>query len=91
MAVNNSRNMRAELEQGIVESSFIQLQPNWSLNANCPTDRLSWPTYAQALRHGEIAVEERGPISQREGAPSGGMYHSKDVASGGFSSALNAS
>jgi hypothetical protein len=76
MAVNNSRNMRAEFEQGVVENTYMQLQPDWSLNANAPVDRLTWPTYQQAMRHGErVATEMLNPISPREPGPS--MYSSR--------------
>lgn len=52
MAVNRSRDMLAELQQGIVEGSYINIAPGWG-GPNIPVDvdRYSWPTYQQAERH----------------------------------------
>lgn len=51
MAVNESRSMNAELQQGLIDGRYIQLAPNWSVNANPPTERMEWPTYQRAERH----------------------------------------
>lgn len=48
MAVNNSRNMRAELELGLVEGTYMQLAPmRGGEIENYNEERLEWPTYAQ--------------------------------------------
>lgn len=56
MAVNASRSMNAELEQGVVDGRYIQLHPQWQNAANPPTERMSWPTYQQAERHRESTM-----------------------------------
>ena len=49
MAVNQSRDMRSELEMGLTEGSYIQLAPmRGGEIENYNEERLQWPTYAQA-------------------------------------------
>lgn len=72
MAVNTSRNMREELEQGLRDGKYIHLSPDWGVNTNPPLDRMSWPTYRQAERHDECGCYN--DISPREPAPSGGVF-----------------
>jgi hypothetical protein len=77
MAVNTSQNMRAELEQGVRDGTYIQLNPGWSTNTPAPVERLSWPNYQQVERHTEAAREILSQISPREPAPKGNLYHTK--------------
>lgn len=72
MAVNVSRSMRTELEQGLRDGKYMHLSPDWSVNANPPVERLSWPTYRQVEQHDECDCYE--PISPREAGPAGGIY-----------------
>lgn len=72
MAVNVSRRMRAELEQGLRDGKYMQLNPDSCCVANPPVERLSWPTYARVERHTECDCYE--PISPREAGPPGGIY-----------------
>jgi len=51
MAVNESRSMIAELNQGLLDGRYMQLAPNWSVDENPPTERMDWPTYRQVDRH----------------------------------------
>ena len=54
MAINQSRNMTTELEQGFVDGSYIHLTPDWGGEGIQPRwERLDWPTYGQAERHPE--------------------------------------
>lgn len=53
MAVNDSRSMNADFEQGSVDNTYIQLTPNRGQVEVVPLERLEWPTYAQAERHDE--------------------------------------
>ena len=64
MAVNQTRNMTAELHQGIEENSYMQLTPNrGGVIEHVPYDRLTWPTYAQALKHANDPFEGHRPIA----------------------------
>ncbi|MGA7535539.1 MAG: hypothetical protein WBW27_27045 [Pseudolabrys sp.] len=76
MKVSN-RSMRAELEQGIRDHTYMQLQQDWSINSNPPVERLSWPNYQQVERHAEGPVQMLEPMTPREPAPDGGMYSTK--------------
>lgn len=58
MAVNTSRSMNAELQQGVIDGGYIQLCPNWSTEANPQDERLAWPTYQQAERHTENSTQK---------------------------------
>ena len=54
MAVNDTRSMNGEFETGMTDSTYIQIAPGrGGLVESPPTERLSWPTYAQAEMHGE--------------------------------------
>jgi hypothetical protein len=73
MAVNSSRNMREDLEHGIKEGSYMELQPMWGgPMREIPVERYLWPTYAQADRHQdcgcykEITPREPGPGSANQ-------------------------
>lgn len=73
MAINASRNMNAELEQGLRDGSYMQLHPDWGGSmSNMEAERLTWPTYKQAEQHvGGMYAE---PITPREPAPNGGIF-----------------
>lgn len=58
MAVNESRSMTAELQQGIIDGTYMQMAPNWSTEANPPTERMDWPTYGQVERHTHSNVQQ---------------------------------
>ena len=75
MAVNASRNMNAELEQGLRDGSYMQLHPGWGGESmrNPAIERMSWPTYKHQVERHQDVVDNR-PISPRESAPAGGMY-----------------
>lgn len=75
MAVNTSRNMHEELEQGLRDGKYMHLAPDWGVNTNPPVNRLSWPTYRQVEQHAECDCYEE--ITPREPAPAGGMYSTK--------------
>lgn len=52
MAVNDSRSMIAELHQGLIDNTYIQLTPNRGGNVeNPPVARMTWPIYGQAEQH----------------------------------------
>lgn len=53
MAITQNRNMNEELEQGLIDGRYMQLEPGWSNTANPPVERFSWPTYRQVERHRE--------------------------------------
>ena len=54
MAVNDSRSMNEDFEQGSIDSTYIQLAPDRGSEIEVlPLERLSWPTYAQAERHAD--------------------------------------
>jgi hypothetical protein len=64
MAVNQTRNMSAEFHQGVEENSYMQLTPNrGGVIEHPPYDRLTWPTYAQVLRHCNDPFEGARPIA----------------------------
>lgn len=65
MAVNSERNMRADLELGIREGSYMRLMPMWGGHAVPETERLTWPTYAQVERHDDCHCYTE--ITPREG------------------------
>lgn len=51
MAVNESRDMNAELQQGVIDGRYQMLAPNWSLGTTEPEwERLGWPQYGQTVR-----------------------------------------
>lgn len=72
MAVNTSRNMRAELEQGLRDAKYMHIAPDWGVCANPPVERLSWPTYRQVEQHDDCSCYDH--ISPREPGPAGGMF-----------------
>lgn len=52
MAVNTSRSMIAELQEGVTDGRYMKLAPNWNTESMAPQDeRLDWPTYARVERH----------------------------------------
>jgi hypothetical protein len=52
MAVNNSRSMSQEFDQGTVDSSYMTIVPDrGGVLGDVPTERLSWPTFKQAEQH----------------------------------------
>ena len=52
MAVNSSRSMNQDFDQGTVDSSYISIVPDrGGVLGSVPTERLSWPTYQQAEQH----------------------------------------
>ena len=54
MAVNESRSMNGEFHQCGIDRTYIQLTPDrGGVPSVIPTERLSWPTYAQAEVHGD--------------------------------------
>jgi hypothetical protein len=59
MAVNESRSMNAEFHQGTVDNTYIHLTPDrGGVQSVVPTEKLSWPTYAQVERHADNAFGE---------------------------------
>lgn len=53
MAVNDSRSMNADFDQGTIDRTYIQLTPDRE-NVECPPiERMSWPIYGQAEKHAE--------------------------------------
>ena len=72
MAVNVSRSMNEELEQGLRDGKYMQLAPGWGVNSNPPVERLSWPTYRQVEKHDDCGCYHE--ITPREAGPSGGIY-----------------
>ena len=61
MAVNRSRDMRAELELGIVENTYIRLYPNRGGAYETHDDeRMTWPQYSQAEQHNVMPVVVTG-------------------------------
>lgn len=50
MAVNASRSMNLEFQQGSIDQTYIQIAPNRGVVENLPTERLEWPQYANAER-----------------------------------------
>lgn len=53
MAVNDSRSMNADFEQGMIDNTYIQLAPNRQSVEIMPVERMEWPNYIQAERHDE--------------------------------------
>lgn len=52
MAVNRTRDMEAELHLGLVENSYIRLDPNrGGVIEHDKEERRSWPTMARADAH----------------------------------------
>jgi hypothetical protein len=45
MAVNASRSMDLEFNQGSIDNTYIQLTPNRGCVENAPVERYSWPRY----------------------------------------------
>jgi hypothetical protein len=58
MAVNDSRSMTADLHQGVVDSSYMQLTPNRANPENPPIERLTWPRYQNVERWCDSAFWE---------------------------------
>jgi hypothetical protein len=57
--------MRAELEQGVIDGTYMQLHPGWGgVVEHHEDDRLRWPTYAR--------VEQRPDLPAVLGGPGGG-------------------
>jgi hypothetical protein len=50
MAVNNSRSMTQDFNEGTVDASYMHLTPDRVNVENPPVDRLSWPRYANVER-----------------------------------------
>jgi len=50
MAVNQSRSMNVEFDQGSVDCTYIQLTPNRGVVENPPTERFSMPQYQNVER-----------------------------------------
>ena len=50
MAINNTRSMNADMHQGVIDRTYIQLTPDRGVVENPPIERLAWPTYANAER-----------------------------------------
>ena len=49
MAVNESRSMNADFHQGVIDRTYIQLNPDrGGVISVAPTERLAWPTYTNA-------------------------------------------
>ena len=72
MAVNVSRSMNDELEQGLRDGKYMHLCPDWGVNSNPPVDRLSWPTYQRVEQHDECGCYEE--ITPREAGPVGDIF-----------------
>lgn len=51
MAVNDNRSMLGDFHQGVIDNTYIQLNPDRGNVENPPYERMSWPTYGQAERH----------------------------------------
>ena len=52
MAVNDTRSMNLDFNQGCIDRTYIQLTPDrGGVVENPPVDRLEWPTYAHAEQH----------------------------------------
>ena len=59
MAINQSRNMTTELEQGIVDASYMHVAPDWGGTGVQPRwERMGWPTYQQVEQHREHPFED---------------------------------
>lgn len=57
MAVNTSRSMIAELQEGVTDGRYMKLAPNWNTESTAPQfERLDWPGYARVGRN-EVGVE----------------------------------
>ena len=65
MAVNRSRDMRAELELGIIENSYMRLNPNRG-GAVEPhnAERATWPNYIQAEQHAVVPPAAGGSCGE---------------------------
>lgn len=53
MAVNDSRSMNADFQQGSIDSTYIQLTPGRAVVEIVPVERMYWPQYGQAEKHQE--------------------------------------
>ena len=52
MAVNQSRDLRTELFEGLTENSYIRLAPNrGGVVEDTNPERMGWPTYQRAESH----------------------------------------
>ena len=77
MAVNESRSMSGEFHQGVVDRTYIQLDPERGGVIAVPqSERLTWPTYRQAEQHIDHpfweTMAERSPLPrERKTADSG--------------------
>ena len=57
MAVNTSRSMTAELQEGVTDGRYMKLAPNWNTESTAPQfERLDWPGYARVGRN-EVGAE----------------------------------
>lgn len=48
MAVNDTRSMNADFEQGSIDCTYIQLAPNRGAVENPPLERRTWPQFQHA-------------------------------------------
>jgi hypothetical protein len=48
MAVNQSRSMNLDFQQGSIDCTYIQIAPNRGNVENLPTERMDWPQYRNA-------------------------------------------
>lgn len=56
MAVNTSRSMTAELNEGVTDGRYMKLAPNWNTESTAPQyERLDWPGYGRVER-GEVSA-----------------------------------
>lgn len=54
MAVNQSRSMSGDFNQGTIDSSYMSIAPNrGGVLGSIPVERLSWPNFAQVEQHKE--------------------------------------
>lgn len=59
MAQNRTRDLNAELQQGTIDGSYIQLAPNRGGVVGDPGfDKVSWPSYRQAEMNVPPTMEE---------------------------------
>jgi hypothetical protein len=60
MAVNDSRSMNADFNQGTVDNTYIQLTPGRA-NVECPpVERLAWPNFMACEKYDESPFLEAG-------------------------------
>jgi len=52
VAVNQTRSMSGEFSQGTIDSSYMSIIPDrGGVLGNVPTERMSWPIFAQVEQH----------------------------------------